>query len=199
MESAPEQSEIRQLIRQWKEGDQDAERELIELIYPHLYQEAKRQRRKHQAYLTLNTGDIANEAVLKLADLGQLPIKDQLHLQALTAQITRNLVIDYIRKRHSQKRGGNLPFVSIEDAEASSTIALDGSIDWIGVQECIEELRQQDQICAEIIELKFFSTMTYDEISQHLECSKMTVRRKWYFAKSWLSVRLKSDRQILKQ
>ncbi len=39
---------------------------------------------------------------------------------------------------------------------------------------------------AEVVELKYFGGLNYEEIAEVLKISAITVRRDWEFAKAWL-------------
>jgi len=107
------------------------------------------------------------------------------------------MVIDHMRKRGSQKRGGTSMLFSLDSGLADFEAPLDGSIDWIGIDQALKELEQEDQQCAQVVELRFFSGMTSEEIAVVCGCAAVTVQRKWRFAKAWLADRLAQDQQIL--
>ncbi len=68
-------------------------------------------------------------------------------------------MIDHLRSRSGEKRGGGLPFVALEEIE--DDIAHDDDdldVDWIAVHDALTALEGIDNESARIVELKFFSS-----------------------------------------
>ena len=57
----------------------------------------------------------------------------------------------------------------------------------------MEQLSTLDSRKAQIVELKYFGGLNYDEIAEVLKISRITVRRDWEFAKVWLYKELRSS------
>lgn len=104
-------------------------------------------------------------------------------------------MIDHLRSRASDKRGGcSLQFVALEDIE--DDVAQDGidlGVDWIAIHDALNVLERVDGDCARMVELKFFSGLTTDEIAAATGVSRATVVRNWRFAKAWLADRLQTS------
>ena len=162
------------------------EEELISAIYPVLQEKARHIRHRHGGYLTLNTTEIAHEAYLHLADLKHLTFNDRTHFQAIAARVVRQLVIDYVRKRTSLKRGGKDDPVSFEDIEQAGTSPHENPVDWLAMDEAMRQLEEADPLCARVVELKLFSGLTGEEIAAICGCAEITVRRKWRFGQALL-------------
>lgn len=58
--------------------------------------------------------------------------------------------------------------------------------DWIAVHDALNRLEEIDRDCARMVELKFFSGLTTEEIALASGVSRATVVRNWRFAKAWL-------------
>ena len=56
----------------------------------------------------------------------------------------------------------------------------------IDLHEALERLATLDARKAEVVELKYFGGLNYDEIAEVLKISAITARRDWEFAKAWL-------------
>lgn len=181
---------ITELLGRWAAGETGIENQLIELVYPVLLEKARMSRSRHRGYLTLDTREIANEAYMNLIEIDSIEYRNRNHFFAIAAKVTSQLVIDYLRKRSSQKRGGRLPLLSLDEVQHQIETPLDGSVDWLGLDEALNALKDVDPICVDIVEMKFFSGLTGDEIAEVCSCSEVTIRRKWRFAKAWLLARL---------
>ena len=62
----------------------------------------------------------------------------------------------------------------------------------VDLHEALERLATLDSRKAEVVELKYFGGLNYDEIAEVLKISAVTVRRDWEFAKVWLYAELQS-------
>ena len=184
---------ITDLLCRWKSGERSVEDELIKRIYPLLREIAASQVRRNSNVLTLQATELANEAYSRLIKLHDLDWENRDHFFAIAATVIRRLVIDYLRQRGSAKRGGRLPFVSLDDVRADQVPTFDDSVDWIGLDEAMNELAQLDRICARVVELKFFSGLTNEKIAEVCGSSVPTVVRQWRFARAWLGKRLDPD------
>lgn len=184
--------ELTGLLGRWRDGDATAYDRLIELVYPELKKLAEIQLRRSPGHLTLHTTELAHESFFKLVRLNRVEYGDRQHFFAVAARVMRQLVVDHLRSRGTSKRGGNLPFVQLDEV-TEKQVPLDGSVDWLGVHEALNELEQLDEAAARIVELKFFSGLTIPEIANTVGCSEPTVKRRWRFARSWLADRLRGD------
>jgi len=184
---------ITDLLTRWKQGDRSVETELVELVYPLLRQVAAAQVRRNSGVLTLQATELANEAYSKLVKLHGLDWQSRDHFFAVAATVIRRVVIDYLRQRGSAKRGGRLPLLAIDDVREDQLIVFDESVDWIGLDEAMNELATVDGPCAKVVELKFFSGLTNAKIADVCGTSVPTVVRQWRFARAWLGKRMGAD------
>lgn len=178
--------ELTRLLVRWQGGDAAAGEDFIESVYPQLKLLADRQLKRCSGNLTLRTTELAHESFFKLVRLRSLRYNDRDHFLGVAARIMRQLVVDYLRSRGAYKRGGDIPFVAFDQIQQNK-VPLDGTVDWIGVEEALTELERLDPTAARIVELKFFSGLTTAEIAAALGCSEPTVKRRWRFARSWLA------------
>ena len=56
----------------------------------------------------------------------------------------------------------------------------------IDLNQALEQLAELDHRASQVVELKYFGGMNYDEIAAVLNISAITVRRDWEFARAWL-------------
>jgi RNA polymerase sigma factor (TIGR02999 family) len=106
----------------------------------------------------------------------------------------RNVLVDYAREQSAEKRGRDVPFVPLElaDGETADHV-LDLRVDWLAVHAALDALEAFNAHSARIVELKFFSGLTLEEIADTVEVSRATVIRDWRFARAWLGERLGVD------
>lgn len=181
------------LLSRWREGDREVEKELFETIYPVLRSIARTRLQRMDAGVTLSATEVVNETYEKLLGSRRIEYNDRTHFFAMAARAIRHFLIDHLRTRGRDKRGGDLPFVRLDDLDPSEFAGddnIDLRIDWLAVHAAISELDAVDPDCARLVELKFFSGLTTEEIAESCGISRATAVRSWRFAKSWLAQRL---------
>lgn len=182
--------EITQLLERWKSGDDSVERELATRIYPVLRDLARGQLRRNSSVLTLRATEMANEAYVRLCKQQGVDWQNRDHFFAIAATVMRRVVVDYLRQRGSEKRGGGTLFVNIEDLAQDETPFHQDAVDWLEVDQAMTELAVADPKCARVVELKLFSGLSMEQIAEVCESSTATVGRQWRFARSWLAERM---------
>ncbi len=184
------QQRVSELLVQWSRGDNAALAELTPLVYEELRQVAHHylsgQRRDH----TLQTTALVNEAYLRLADQTNPRWQNRAHFFAVAARAMRQILVSYARTQQAQRRGGGAHKVDLEEAVLVSP---EQSKEIVDLHEALEQLSALDSRKAQIVELKYFGGLNYDEIAEVLKISRTTVRRDWEFAKVWLYTALRSD------
>ncbi|MDZ4811493.1 MAG: ECF-type sigma factor [Pseudomonadota bacterium] len=183
--------DITELLNRWRSGQAGAQAELMREVYPILRDMARARLRRSPDGLTLQATEIAHEAYLRIAQMAAIEWNGRVHFFAVAANAIRNIVIDHLRARNSEKRGGDLPFVPLHLAHDEAPDGnIDLRVDWLAVHAALNELEATDARSARIVELKFFSGLTTDEIAQAMALSSASVVREWRFGRAWLANRL---------
>ena len=188
-------TDLTALLSRWRSGDRSAERELFDAIYPVLRGIAQARLRRLSTELTLSATELVNETYERLLGSRRIEYRDRTHFFAMSARAIRHFVIDHLRARGRDKRGGGLPFVRLDEldqAEPAGGDTIDLRVDWLAVHAAIEALEQVDTGCSRLVELKFFSGLTVEEIAETCGVSRATVVRDWRFAKAWLAQHLQA-------
>lgn len=171
--------DTRQLIVRWKGGATDARDRLIELLYPALAQIAAARLRREQG-TSLSSGDLINDAVLRLIRIEGLDINDRAHMIALASRLMRNILTDHARARRASKR---------DHHRVELTTTLDGEqrIDLAELESALIRLGAIDGQLMEIVEMRYFGGMTLADIAEVSGLSEPTVKRRWQAARAWLA------------
>ena len=181
------QQRVTDLLVQWSHGDGSALAELTPLVYEELRRVAHHhlsgQRRDH----TLQTTALVNEAYLRLVDQSRPSFTNQSHFLADAAKAMRQILVSYARSDRAQKRGGGALKIELDEA---ALVSPEQSQEIIDLHEALERLATLDSRKAQVVELKDFGGLNYDEMAEVLEISHITVRRDWEFAKLWLYTEL---------
>jgi RNA polymerase sigma-70 factor, ECF subfamily len=180
---------VTQLLAEWSDGDNAALVELTPLVYDELRRLAHYHMEGQRPDHTLQTTALVNEAYLRLADQTSPSWQNRAHFFAVAARAMRQIVVDYARSQQSQKRGGGLLRIELDEAAIVSPAE---SKEIVDLHEALERLATLDSRKAQVVELKYFGGLNYDEMAEVLKISRVTVRRDWEFAKVWLYTELRS-------
>src|SRR6266480_7635775 len=183
------QQRVTELLTRWSNGDDAALIELTPLIYEELRRLAHREMGAERPYHTLQTTALVNEAYLRLADQTNPQWQNRAHFFAVAARGMRRILVSYARSQRSQKRGGGAFKVDLDEA---ALVSPEESKQIVELHEALEQLSALDSRKAQIVELKYFGGLNYDEIAEVLKVSRITVRRDWEFAKVWLYTELRN-------
>ncbi len=178
--------EVTRLLKEWGDGDQEAYEELARLIYAELRRIAECQMRRERNGHTLNPSALVNEAFLKLFDYHQVRWQDRLHFFNFAARLMRQILVNYANARNSHKRGGGAQRKPFDEALAQAEqreVELD---DLLALDQALERLGEEDERCAEVVELLYFGGLSEREVAEVLNVSERTVKRDWRYAKLWL-------------
>src|SRR6266568_1190692 len=180
---------VTQLLADWSHGNGAALAELTPLIYEELRRLAHRHMGGERPDHTLQTTALVNEAYLRLADQTHLHWQNRAHFFAVAARAMRRILVSYARSQRSQKRGGGALKVELDEA---ALVSPQESQEIVDLHEALERLATLDSRKAQVVELKYFGGLNYDEMAEVLKISRITVRRDWEFAKVWLYTELHS-------
>jgi RNA polymerase sigma factor (TIGR02999 family) len=183
------QQRVTELLQQWSQGDDAALAELTPVVYEELRRIAHHHMGGQRPDHTLQTTALVNEAYLRLADQTNPRWQNRAHFFAVAARAMRQILVSYARTQHAQKRGGGAFKVDLDEA---ALVAPEESREIVELHEALEQLSALDSRKAQIVELKYFGGLNYDEIAEVLKISRITVRRDWEFAKVWLYTELRS-------
>lgn len=181
---------ITDLLLLHRNGDESASEQLLSLAYDELHRMAHRQLQYRRPGQTLNTTGLVHEAYLKLFDKSESNFNDRVHFFALSARAMRQILVDYARKVHAEKRGGKAHRTDLHPSMISTE---DSKVEILDMDEALKKLQELSPRMAQIVELRFFGGMSIEEIAAVLDLSSRTVDRDWLKAKSFLYLVLAED------
>jgi len=189
---APSSSEVTLLLRAAHGGDRQAADQVMSLLYADL-RRISRARLSRSGELSLNPTDLVHESWLRLVDgQGQAQgqdFPDRKHFLAYAARVMRSVVVDHVRARQADRRGGDLQFVTLNTAVADLAPQQDDEI--LRVHEALQALAVHDERLAQVVEMRYFGGLTEAEIAQALDITERTVQRDWNKARLFLSMAMK--------
>src|SRR4026209_2505937 len=175
--------EVTQLLADWRHGDRAALRKLTPLVYEELHRLAHHYMEAQRPDHTLQTTALVNEAYVRFADQTDPNWQSRAHFFAVAARAMRQILVSYARSQRSQKRGGGGVKIELDEAAIISPAE---SKEIVDLHEALERLATLDSRKAQVVELKYFGGLNYDEMAEVLKISRVTVRRDWEIARAWL-------------
>jgi RNA polymerase sigma factor (TIGR02999 family) len=172
------------LLRRIADGDAAARERLVELVYGELRRLAERQLRGERGG-TLQPTALVHEAWLKLA--GAEDFADRRHFFAVASRAMRSVLVDHVRARRAQKRGGDERPTALDETVAFLEA---GETDLLDLNVALEELERDDPELARLVELRFFGGLSHEEIAAAEGASLSTIERRWRLARARLAQRL---------
>jgi RNA polymerase sigma-70 factor (ECF subfamily) len=179
----PPTHEVTQLLQAWSEGDERARDKLMPLVHDELHRLARRYMVEERPGQTLQTTALVNEAYLRLVDVKGVRWQNRAHFFGVSAQLMRRILVDYARSRHSLKRGGKTPRLSLEEA---LIVSPKGGADLVALDDALNALSAIDPRRSRVVELRFFGGLSVEETAEVLRVSAETVMHDWKVAKAWL-------------
>jgi RNA polymerase sigma factor (TIGR02999 family) len=183
------EEEVTRLLKTAERGDRAALDALFPLVYEELRKLANRERRRLPGNATLNTTALVHEAYVKLVDRPRASWESRVHFLATAARAMRQILIDYARRQHRQKRGGRAVKVSLEDLEGSAVQGLISAEDptlLLAFDEALREIERVNARQSQIVEFLVFGGMTIEETAAALGISTASVSRGWAVARARL-------------
>lgn len=163
--------------------------ESVQELFPALYRELKRLARLRLAnggrHTLLDTSALINEAYLRMQREGGVALRDREHFLAYAAKTMRSIVIDFVRRRTADRRGGHAEHVTFDTRSAAQLGAQDDEI--LAVHEALESLQQVDPQLVKLVELRYFGGLSDAEIGAVMGVTDRTVRRHWERARLLLA------------
>lgn len=180
--SITEPQHVTQLLRRARAGDSEAASVLMPLVYRELHALAERKMRFERPNHTLQPTVLVNEAYLQLLNLDHLDCQNKSHFFALASNIMRRVLVDHARSAKAAKRPG-----SHQQVELTSQLQVSvESIDILALNNALEELAAFDKRQAQVVEMRFFAGLSFEEIAEVLDISVRTAKRDWSIARAWL-------------
>ncbi|MEO8673106.1 MAG: ECF-type sigma factor [Tahibacter sp.] len=180
-----DEADVTALLHAWGQGDAQAAAQLTELVYAQVRAIAGKHLRQFDGNVTIAPTELANELFMRLL-AKDIDWRDRRHFFGVVVAAMRNLLIDLVRARGSEKRGGGQVHVTLsaaenQPAESEEPGALDAAL---------ADLRELDPRKCEVVELTYFLGLKREEIGATLDISLATVDRELRFARAWLKERL---------
>jgi len=175
-------SEVTRILKSIESGDPKAVEELLPLVYEELRRLAAAKMARELPGQTLQATALVHEAWIRLAGERNQQYQNRHAFFGAAAEVMRRILVDRARRRQAARHGGGQAPVELDAVEIA--VSNDEAIQ--GVHEVLDELAKLDPQKAEIVKLRFFVGLSFEEIATLLGVNERTIRRHWTFAKAWM-------------
>jgi RNA polymerase sigma factor (TIGR02999 family) len=169
------------MLQAVREGMPHAGDELMEAVYGELRQIARSKMQSEPPGHTLQATALVHEAWLRLGDGN---FNDRPHFFAAAAEAMRRILVERARRKGRVKHGAGAEHCDIGDVEIVAPVADAGEL--LAVNEALDQLARHDARKAELVKLRYFAGLTFEEAAEALGISVPTAKRDWAYARAWL-------------
>ncbi len=181
--TAPEaMGEVARILETIHAGGASASDELMAIVYQELCRiAAAKLSRERQAGETLRATALVHEAWLRLGDNA---LENRAHFFAAAAEAMRRILVERARRKSCHKHGAGAEHCDLADIEIAAPIAENDEL--LTVHEALDALAERDRRKAELVKLRYFVGLSFDETAEVLGISVQTAKRDWAYARAWL-------------
>ena len=169
------------ILQSIRAGDASAANDLIRVVYAELRQLAAAKMAREPAGHTLQATALVHEAWLRLGDG---VFQSRAHFFGAAAEAMRRILIERARRKNGAKRGAGAEHCDVHELEIASPVGNEEEL--VAVHEALDALAAYDSRKAELVKLRYFAGLSFEEIADVLGISLRTAARDWDFARAWL-------------
>jgi RNA polymerase sigma factor (TIGR02999 family) len=176
--------DVTRILSAVEQGDPHAAEQLLPLVYEELRKLAAQKLAQEAPGQTLQATALVHEAYLRLVDVEKAQYWNSSgHFFAAAAEAMRRILVESARRKQRERHGGGLLRVELRELDVGvpqpdeNVLLLDDALTRLA---CI---RPQ---AAKVVELRFFTGLTIEEVAPIMGVSPRTARRLWVFARAWL-------------
>ena len=167
---------ITELLGRASSGDGDAVRQLYGALYPEIRRIARARLSEVGGVTGLDTTALVHEGFLRMAESEGIRGTERVQFFAYVGRTLRSAVLDHLRARAAEKRGGDVQMVTLSHADEQPAPERLGQ-DLAALDSALERMRTLDESLSNTVEMHFFAGMTIPEIAETRGVSSRTVDR----------------------
>jgi RNA polymerase sigma factor (TIGR02999 family) len=183
-------SDVTRMLEAVERGEAQAADQLLPLVYAELRRLAAHKMAQENPGQTLQPTALVHEAWLKLVGQENRRWQDRNQFFAAAAEAMRRILTDNARRKLRQRHGGGQRRVELDD----DAVATEADDQVLAVDEALEKFARLDPARAEVVKLRYFVGLTFEEAAEVLGISEPTAKRYWAFARAWLLEEIRRSR-----
>jgi RNA polymerase sigma factor (TIGR02999 family) len=180
--------DLTRILERAQRGDSNAANELIPLVYDELRRLAAAKLSREAPGQTLQPTALVHEAWLRLGADDQPAWENRGHFFGAAAEAMRRILVDAARKRTASKRGAGAEHTALDGLEIALPERNDDEL--LQVNEALDKLALIFPKRAELVKLRYFVGLTFEEASAALGIAVPTAKEWWAHARAWLAVEI---------
>ena len=114
--------------------------------------------------------------------------QNRAHFFGAAAEAMRRILIEHARRRQAAKRGAGVVVVDLDGLEISSPLADDDQL--LALNEALEKFSAVDERKAELVKLRYFVGLNFEETAAALGIAVPTAKQWWAYSRAWLRVEM---------
>ena len=164
------------MVQRAADGDANAMRSLFASVYPDLKRLARVRLAQFGGVTGLNATALVHEGFMRMAEREGLQGQTRLQFFAYVGKVLRSIVIDFVRERDAEKRGGGVTLLTMSHADAAPAPWME-TTDLIDLDRALEQLREFDERLYQVVEMHVFSGLSCIEVAAEMGVTERTVNR----------------------
>jgi RNA polymerase sigma factor (TIGR02999 family) len=175
--------DVTYLLNAIRTGELPGADALLPVVYEELRRLAAGRTAREAPGHTLQPTALVNEAWLRLFGPNQRSWGNRAHFFGAAAEAMRRILVEHARRKHSQKRGGGVEPVELDE---SVLVFAAPPEELLAVHEALDRLALEDPAAAELVKLRYFVGLTMEEAAAAMGLAKRTAEGLWTYARVWL-------------
>ena len=179
-----DRSDVTPLIEAVGQGDPQAARDLLPVVYDELRRLAAQRLTHETPGQTFEATALVHEAYLRLVGNDpQRPWNGRGHFFAAAAEAMRRILVENARRKHRYRHGGGLDRIDLDRIDLAADQASD---ELLALSEALDRLAVEEPTVAQVVKLRYFAGLSIEEAASVLGVSVRTANRHWAYARAWL-------------
>jgi len=176
-------SDVTRLLASIEEGTANSTEKLLPLVYNELRRMANYKMAGEAPGHTLQPTALVHEAWLKLVDTPARSWQNRAHFFGAAAEAMRRILIARARRKNAQCRGGGAAHLDADEIEIACAEPDD---QLLALNEALTRFATIEPKQAELVKLRYFVGLKFEEVAEILGISEATAKRWWAYSKAWL-------------
>jgi RNA polymerase sigma factor (TIGR02999 family) len=162
---------------------------LFTALYAELHRLAERQLARGAPGSGLGATSLLHEAYLDVSRREGISFPDEARFLGYAAKVMRTVIIDAVRRRRAEKRGGRFEITGLEGKEVAEPSSSE-SASLAALSDALDGLARVEPELAQLVDLKHFCGFSFAEIAALRGITERTVQRHWERARLYLHAAL---------
>jgi len=184
-------AQVTHILERAEQGDSKAAEELLPLVYHELRKLAAAKMAHERPGQTLQATALVHEAWLRLTGDAAPQFRNRAHFFGAAAEAMRRILIERARRRLAIKRGSGAEQLDVDEMEIASPVADDDAL--LVLNDALEKFASVDPRKAEMVKLRYFVGMSFEETAAALDIAVPTAKQWWTYARAWLAVEMRAN------